>query len=148
MASFQQRATELQRIVGTGQLEVQVKVSQVYAHFQETSGRDDPRIHKHPFSHPRGGKEFFLRDLIQARGHGELRDWVRRIFEHSTPVEGAKTTVDEMVKGVFELAPRETGDLRRSASGKVFDNHRLAHDRPADVPRIPEAALKARRRRR
>lgn len=148
MVSFQQRATELQRIVGNGPLQVEIHVNQIYSHYQATDGRDDPRVMRRPFRHPRGGVSGFLSRQIDARGRGELRDWARRIFEHSTPVEGAKTTVDELVKGVFELAPRETGDLRRSGSGKVFDNHRLAHDRPPDVPRLSESALRARRRRR
>lgn len=148
MASFSSRVDELKRLVGNGSLEVIITVDQRYAHYQATDGRDDPRVMRRPFRHPRGGVSGFLSRQIDARGRGELRDWVRRIFEHSTPVEGAKTTVDELVKGVFELAPRETGDLRRSGSGKVFDNHRLAHDRPPDVPRLSESALRARRRRR
>lgn len=149
MAEFGERVDELIRLVGgAGDLTAEVDVNQVYAQYQETDGRYDRRVHNRPFIHPRGGISGFLGSQIEGFGYRAVVGWVEdALAERRTCAEAARDTVDEIIRGVRNLAPVLEGNLRRSGAGKVTDNGAIVYDRPPEVARLSEAELKAIRRR-
>lgn len=116
-----------------GRWSARVEVNQIYAHYQEV----------HPeFQHPRGGQAFYLRDTIY---HGQWLPQIAHglIGEGGIDLTGAlRETTEGMTRGVYERAPREFNDLRRSARPYVLRDFAQVAGRPAEVSRLSDEELR------
>ncbi len=138
MGTFGDRIRVLQAQTGDGQLAGKATVDQRYAEVQE---RDES------LSHPRGGQARYLETATVARQDRRFR----RIAD-STLRDGIRTgmidAVGDIADDVAVLAPLDENDLRRSAATTVVDAGAVVHSRPAAVPRLSDAQLREKSRRR
>lgn len=125
--------------VGEGDLEVNNKVDQVYAKYQEL--RDD-------LVHPRGGQAHYARDgLIEHVDAYMERLAHSAITEDGSDLIGGAIAVGIRLKDeTAAKTPREFVNLARSGHVTVTDDGAVVYDRPPDVPRLSEEQLRAQRR--
>lgn len=142
-----ERTAILERQVGHGDLELQIRVSQVYSHYQHTDGILVPRQMRRPFIHPRGGKHYFLRDAVRARTR---RSFVRLargcVDQKRNRVVEARSVLNDLITATARATPVESGRLRNSGSGKVVDDRRTVYARAQRAPRATAEQLRAARR--
>ena len=119
-----------------GTLTGSVEVDQVYAHVQ----------HEHlEYKHPRGGRARYLasglednyRDYLQAVADGVLDDGGR---------DGMRRAMEHLSGEVFDRAPREFQDLRRSGHPQVRQGLDTIYDRAPLQHRLTEAELRVKSR--
>jgi hypothetical protein len=113
-----------------------VEVDQVYAHAQ----------HEHlEYKHPRGGMARYLaaglearyREYLQAVADGVLDDGGR---------DGMRRSMESLSGEVYDRAPREFMDLRRSGHPQVRQGLDVLYDRPPMQHRLSDAELRAKSR--
>lgn len=116
-----------------GRWSAKCEVNQIYAHYQES----------HPeFHHPRGGQAFYLRDTIYY-GHWLALAAQTILTTDGVDVKGALRTVAHgMVAGVYQRAPVEFNDLRRSGRAKVTRDFAEVYNRPPEVYRLSDEQLR------
>jgi hypothetical protein len=136
--TFDARMDELAARVrsGRGTLAGSVEVDQVYAHVQ----------HEHlEYKHPRGGMARYLAsgledhhgEYLQAIADGVLDDGGRDAMERS---------MEHLSGEVYDRAPREFMDLRRSGHPQVRQGLDMLYDRPPLQHRLTEAELRVKSR--
>lgn len=137
--TWRRRLDTLEQNVGRGDLRGTYFVDQRYAAYQH--------VHK-GLNHPRGGGPDYVSIPLEARH----REWYRGIA--SGLLNGSSTArmaeaMDDLDSQVRILAPVDENDLRRSGAYHVTDDGAAAITRAAEVPRLTDAQLreKARRRR-
>ncbi len=145
MKPFAEGVDELIGLVGTGTLQAEITVNQVYAHYQD----DGYGPHGKPaqaFEHPRGGEANYLSGQFRNEQRmNVLSQWASHVLDGrliSTTIDLARAIKDQ----VYFRAPREFEFLRNSAAVRVDDDQFLAFFEPAMVPRLSEAEIKAIRR--
>lgn len=130
VSTFNERITELQGIVGNGNLTMKVKIDQVYARYQHE--RLDLR-------HPRGGQAKYL----QAPLFAEHPKYYQRMANNLYRVGGLRRAmiynVESLGRSARRLAPVEMGDLRNSANMKVYDRGRITFDKGPVQHRLTKA---------
>lgn len=133
--TFIPRTDALLAQVGDGPLEMHLHVDQVYARYQH-EGLE--------FAHPRGGMAKYLEVPFFAHAGGHLSALADGTLDN---LRGAAVRVAEaMDDDMHDNAPVEFDQLRRSGHPTVTDNGAVVYDRPPDVPRLSEAALRAKSR--
>lgn len=110
-----------------------VEVDQAYAHYQHEGVE---------FDHPRGGQPFYLKVPMVDFAEAHTRRLAKTLMDPGGAKEGMQDVVEEVARGVHELAPREFGDLRNSAHPTVAVDGVVEYDRPPLVPRLSEAELR------
>lgn len=147
MGTFAARTHELGAMVGEGTLRGRVGVNQVYALAQHSGyWRTGPLAGVRIRKHPRGGKSHFLSDPLQDHHERYLRNLADAVLSGFL-VQAMAENVEHLAGQVHQQAPREFEDLRNSAHPQVLDDRRLAYDRPPARPRLSEAALREKARR-
>lgn len=146
---FQQRTADLADMVGHGKLEGKVEVDQVYAAAQhEGVWATGPLAGVVIRNHPQGGQAHFLSEPLIA----DAPQSMQRLADHTLEPDGLHRAMEDNVEDlsgrVHDKAPREFGDLRDSAHPTVTDDGRTVYDRPPVRPRLSEAALKEKAKRR
>ena len=135
MGDFAARIDELKELVGHGSLVGNVKVDQVYAHYQH-EGLD--------FAHPRGGQAKYLEEPLHAGSSGFWEQIAATaLVEGEGPEKGMEEAVKHLGDEVKDKAPREFDNLRRSAALTVTSDGAEVYHKPAEVPRLSEEELKA-----
>lgn len=132
-ATFEARLEELGRQVGDGVLAGGVEVDQVYARYQH-EGMD--------LKHPRGGRAKYLESPLYEKH----RDYYGRLADHvldGTLTDAMRDVVESLSTEVYDNAPVEFHDLRRSGHPTVTDGDALVYDRPAEVHRLTALELRA-----
>lgn len=148
-STFYARVEELSRRVGSGLLMGQVRVEQVYAHYQDSGigPPQNPHIPASAFHHPRGGRAGYLSDSFAVRGPLYLERLAAAVTASPEPLwRTMEACMDDLAEVVYRDAPREFWVLRNSASPRVEDDGRLMYLRPASIPRLSQAELNAIRR--
>lgn len=134
--TFTERIEELRRMTGAPDpLTGTLIVDQLYAHYQHE---------RLDLKHPRGGMAKFLQRPLMARYPGYLDDYARTVLTDGGQA-AMRRSMDDLSDQVKVLAPVEFGDLRRSGHPHVTQRGTL-YDRPPEVPRLSEAALRAKSR--
>lgn len=108
-------------------------VDQVYAHYQEV----------HPeFHHPDGGQAFYMRDSVYLGHH--MVTLARSLFDQYGIGldQGLRQVAEDLAKGVYQRAPWEFNDLRKSGSPKVTRGGATIYSRPASVRRLNDEELR------
>jgi hypothetical protein len=129
---FAEGVAELKALVGVGLLIGSVAVDQVYAQNQHESVW---------FRHPHGGKAMFLHDPLME-GYNEWLQWIAEDLLEVGPVDAMREAMDELVQGVYDQAPVEFDNLRRSGAAKVTDDGSTVYNRPAEVGRLSKQQLR------
>lgn len=132
LGDFFDKMDRLIEEVGTGHLVGNVKVDQIYAHYQ----------HEHPeFRHPDGGGAFYLRNPFFAKSdtyHQKLAESVLNGKLKQQMIDN----MEDLSTEVYRNAPWEFGDLRASGNPIVTDDGVEVYNRPPNVHRLDEAELK------
>lgn len=136
--TWRQRLDQLERNVGRGALVGQYAVDQRYAAYQH--------VHKH-LRHPRGGGPDYVSVPLAARHREWYRGIAAGLLDGSAPVRMAEA-MDDLDGQVRILAPLDENDLRRSGQYTVTDGDAVAIQRAPEVPRLTDAELRAKARRR
>lgn len=140
--SFGKQMDELRLQVGKGQLEGQVLVDQVYAHYQD-SGVGPHGKPAAAFNHPRGGKAGYLSDTLTEKGAQYAKSLADSI-EEGVPMDTRMIQVSEsLAMEVATHAPLDFGFLRTSAHVTVTSDSHQVYDRPAVTPRLSQSELDA-----
>lgn len=134
--SFDERMTELEAMVGEGEITAAVDVDQVYARYQH-EGLD--------FEHPRGGQAKYLEQPWEAAGTTFAERMARGLLVPDGLRSEARSFALDGAKMVREHAPVEFENLRRSGHATVTDDGHIVFDEPPEVPRLSEAELRAER---
>ena len=133
MSTFEERVDEIIARIGRGRIKGQVKVDQVYAHYQHEGAS---------FKHPRGGKAYYLRDPLYQK-HGEYLQAIATGLLHGRRmVDLMAEQMEKLSMEVYENAPREWEDLRASGNPIVKDDGVTVYDRPPMVRRLTEEELR------
>lgn len=137
--SFDAALAGLAERVGEGTLTGSLEVDQVYARYQH-EGLD--------LRHPRGGRAKYLEGPLYERH----RDYLQRLADHTLDgtLSGAmRENMESLATEVYDNAPREFHDLRRSGHPRVRDGEGIVYDRIPEVHRLtrPELRAKAEARR-
>lgn len=142
---FSEGIDELKEIIGDGVLKATNTVNQVYAAPQSRGfWETGPLAGVHIRNHPGGGIEDFLGSQIQGTGMRDMLTWVAQAIGEKRPIaESAADTVDDYIRGVRNLAPKQTGNLSKSGAGQVTSDGVVVYDRPPEVPRMSKEQLKA-----
>lgn len=131
-SSFFARLDDLEQQVPEA-IEGKVEVDQVYAHYQHEGVE---------FRHPRGGQPFYLKIPMVDFAEEHTRRLAKTLIEPGGAKEGMQDVVEEVSRGVHELAPREFDDLRNSAHPTVSVDGVVTYDRPPLIPRLTEEELR------
>jgi len=139
---FFDRIDELADAVGRGSLTGKVKVDQVYAHYIHEG------VNRHtgaPLVMHEGGQAHFLRDPLFEGSDKRMESLAARAItpEGSELREAMIDGMEDLSDDVFDLAPREFGDLRASGHPTVTDDGAVVYDRPPHVPRLNDDDLRA-----
>jgi hypothetical protein len=129
--SFEQRMTELGKLVGTGKIQTKVRFAQAYAARQERSDFYD---------HPRGGKAHFLRDALLSAHKEHIQRVAQELFRGNTQVRYIQLGEKVAEKAAGD-APVELANLRRSGAIKVLVGGRTIYERPAQQRRLTRREL-------
>jgi hypothetical protein len=121
--------------IGVGQLEGNVEVNQVYAHYQH-EGAD--------FKHPRGGQAFYLQEPLYESTDRYVQSVANDLLDvEKSLVDTVFDVTQDLVKQVEVRAPVEFTNLRRSGHATVSDNGGVVRDQPPEQHRLSEQELKA-----
>lgn len=132
-AAFEQRLSELADRVGDGVLTGRIEVDQVYARFQH-EGLD--------LKHPKGGRAKYLEGPLYQK-HRELYGRLAANVLHGSLEDAMRANVEALAVEVYDNAPREFHDLRRSAHPVVTDGDAVVYDRLPEVHRLTAPELRA-----
>lgn len=133
--TFTQRIGLLRENLGTGQLIGGVEVNQRYA--------ADQHFHDE-YSHPDGGKAYFLRDPLYAK----QEDYMQHLAENLLKEDGtglSQAMMDNMESlsdSVYAEAPMEFADLKASGHPSVSRDGVILHDRAPYCSRISDEDLR------
>lgn len=130
-SSFFDRITELQELVGDGQVTGSVVVDQIYAQYQH-EGLD--------LRHPRGGQAKYLEAPLVEHADQYWQKIADRVLEEG-PVEPMKAVVEDLAGEVEVRAPVDFNNLRRSANPRVLRGEAVVYDRPAAQRRLTQQEL-------
>lgn len=148
MRSFDEGCDDLERKVGHGKLTGKVTVDQVYAAVQhEGYWLTGPLAGHVIINHPQGGEAKYLERPLFLRV-GEYMHNLADAVTSGFIVQAMAENMEDLSQQVFEKAPREFEDLRNSGHPTVEDDGHLAYDRAPVRPRLSEAALKEKSKRR
>ena len=152
MKSFEEGTRALEQVVGHGRLTGSVVVDQIYALPIESGyWRTGPLAGV--TNQPRhGGETHALANALEAIAEPSLRHVGQNIFRSDAlggfGVQAMAEAMEHLSAEYHERAPREFEDLRNSGHPIVHDDGRLAYDRPPMRPRLSDAALAEKNRRR
>lgn len=120
-----------------GRRTASVTVDQVYAHYQESR----PELH-----HPDGGQAFYLRDSVYLGNH--MATLARSLIdEYGLGIDtGMREVAENIARGVYQRAPREFNDLRRSSHVRVTRGDSVTYERLPEVGRLSEGDLRLKHR--
>lgn len=135
MGTFEARTAELADMVGAGDLTGKVTVDQLYAQFQH-EGLD--------LRHSQGGQAKFLEAPLFANAADYVRSLSKDVLTGGL-VEAMTDNMEHLSRQVYELAPIDFGDLKASAAPRVIDGGTVAYNRPANVHRLTDEELDAKR---
>jgi hypothetical protein len=148
MGSFQQGTRELAERIGSGDLVGIVEVDQVYAAVQhEGYWETGPNAGKVIRNHPQGGQAKYLEEPLFANAERYMERLAENVLEGSL-ARAMADNMEHLAGEVFDKAPREFEDLRRSAHPIVTDDGETVYDRLPLRPRLSRAALKEKSHRR
>jgi hypothetical protein len=136
---FQERTNELLELVGDGDLEIKVEMNQVYAGYQH---RGISRFTGRPLVYHRGGESHFLHNAMINGSDAHLEKLAASFPEVR---RGAVEVAGDVRSAAEANAPVEFHNLARSGHETVTDDGAVIHDRPPDVPRLSDEALRAQR---
>lgn len=136
--TWRQRLEVLERNVGRGALIGGYTVDQRYAAYQH--------VHE-GLNHPRGGGPRYVSIPLEARHREWYRGIASGLLDGSAPARMAEA-MDDLDGQVRVLAPVDENDLRRSGAYTVTDDGAAVIQRAAEVPRMSDAELRAKRARR
>ena len=137
VGTFAARVTELDKLVGSGPLDMRVVVDQIYARYQHEG------LH---FRHPRGGRARYLGGPLMEQHRAYLAVLAGGVTSGRPLVTYADRVATALAGQVRTQAPIEYNYLRRSAAATVTDRGAVVYHRPADQPRLSEAQLRLRNR--
>ncbi len=142
--TFAEGIRELKDLVGDGQLEGEVRVNQVYAHYQDSGfgPRGKPAF---AFDHPRGGEAMYLSGPLRYRKDEVLQRWANSLLRGRIVHE----TIDILHSFGDDVqlhAPRQFEILRNSAALRLADDGIVVFDLPPLIPRLTQEQLNAIRR--
>lgn len=134
MGDFTERMEALAERVGEGKLVGNVEVNQVYAKYQHE---------RLDLKHPRGGQAKYLYTPLMLKH----RDYLNNLSNNLTNLERAMAgNMEDLSQKVFEYAPREFHDLRRSGHPMVFSGGAQVYNRPPTINRLSESELRVKNR--
>ncbi len=139
--TFAQGIDELKNLVGDGILGGEIKVDQVYAHYQD-SGKGPHGTPAIAFEHPRGGQAMYLSGPMRYRRGEVIQRWANNVLSGRLVPE----TIDILHSFGDDVqlnAPREFDILRNSASLALKDDGATVFVLPALIPRLSETEIKA-----
>jgi hypothetical protein len=135
--TFGARIDELRESVGNGERLTGVLVcDQVYAHRQH----EDLSYH-----HARGGGPKFLERPLMSHYRDYLDDYAKTVLRDGGQ-PAMKRSMEHLGDAMELAAPREWGDLMRSAHPSVEQGGRTIYDRAPKVGRLTKEELKAKSR--
>lgn len=133
---FAARVSRLQKKVGDGDLTGHVVVDQRYAKYQHESL---------DLRHPNGGQAKYLWEPLFSSRNEMVRRLARNVLRGNLN-QAMVQNVEDVASDVFDHAPVELADLRRSAEPSVRDEGQLTYFRPATRRRLTDAELAAKSR--
>jgi hypothetical protein len=129
--SFNDRMTELKKLVGTGKIEASLTVSQAYAQYQHEGVG---------LAHPRGGEAHFLTNALNAT-YKELYSRVAQgLFRGNVQQDFIKYT-DTLNTATADRTPVELDNLRRSGASAVKVGGRFIYQRAAAQRKLTRSEL-------
>lgn len=129
--SFNDRMTELKKLVGIGKIEASVTYAQAYAQFQHEGVG---------LRHPRGGEAHFLANALNAT-YKEFYDRVAMgLFRGNVQQDFIQYT-DRLNTAAAERAPIELDNLRRSGAAAVKVGGRFVYQRQASQRKLTKTEL-------
>lgn len=136
--TFHARIDELRKRTGSDQgwLRGTVIVDQRYAHFQHE------RLDLH---HPRGGHARYLAVPLEQHYRGYLQEIADHYLEDGGR-EAMARSMEDLSDSLYDSAPVEFWDLRRSGHPVVELGTRTIYDRPPVQHRLTDAELRAKSR--
>ena len=135
-ATFSERIAELRKMIGSGRITASCEVDQVYAKRQHEDVS---------YRHPRGGQAKYLQKPLMDKYRTYLEDYARTVLKDGG--DGAmQRAATDLADEVALNAPREFGDLMRSAHPQVTRDGRVTFDRPPFQARLTKEELKAKSR--
>lgn len=135
---FGERIQDLIDAVGDGEITASLVVDQRYAAVQHEDGT---------LNHPRGGQAHYLSEPLTQRHRRYYADIADAVLDGNL-VQAMTDAAEDLSDAVEDLAPREFHDLRHSGHPTVTDDGQTVYDRPPKVPRLTEAQLREKARRR
>lgn len=141
--TFAARIRELMDRVGDGIMVGEVVVNQVYAAPIERGFWVSGPLAGHTNQPRHGGQHHYLRDPLFAGAPLYWQQVADRVFEPDGIYLAMVDNVEVISAQVAVLAPVEFGDLRRSASPRVYDNGHEVYYRAPGVERLSEAQIDA-----
>jgi hypothetical protein len=136
--TFSARTDELRRQTrcDRGTMTGSVEVDQVYAHVQHE---------RLDYKHPRGGQARYLAAGLEANYHEYLQAVADGVLDDGGR-DGMRRAMEHLSGEVYDRAPREFMDLRRSGHPQVRQGLDVLYDRPPMQHRLSEAELRAKSR--
>jgi hypothetical protein len=136
--TFGARVDEIRHRTGSDQgwLRGRVFVDQRYAHFQHE------RLDLH---HPRGGRARYLASSLEENFRGYLGE-IADTFLDDGGREAMVRSMEDLSDSLYDSAPVEFWDLRRSGHPVVEQGHHTVYDRPPVQHRLTDAELRAKSR--
>jgi hypothetical protein len=132
--TFRQRTAMLMDNVGGGKLIGSIVIDQVYARYQHE---------KTNLRHPRGGGRKFLTTALFDEATIGLNSLARSALRGDLNITMTRVT-EHIAARAERQAPRELGDLARSATVTTIDRGRIVYRRKGE-PRLTEAQINAKR---
>ncbi len=134
--TFSARIDELRKMVGSERLTGTLTCDQAYAHMQHE------RLN---LVHPRGGGPKYLERPLMDHFRDYLGDYARTVLRDGGQA-AMKRSMEHLGDEMEVAAPREWGDLMRSAHPSVEQGGRALYDRLPHVGRLSkqELAVKSR----
>lgn len=145
VGDFAQRTRELEARVGHGKLEGKVAFDQIYAAPQEVGywvTGPNAGIHIEHYTTPGTGAHYLGGPLLEGAPMA-MRTLADGALEPDGLNRGMTHNVERLADDSSHRAPREVGDLSRSAHPSVKSDGATVYDRPPEVPRLSEAELRA-----
>lgn len=136
---FDQGAAELSERVGHGKLVGSLYRNQRYAAVQER----DPTL-----LHPAGGTWKYQEGALYAMHRAALARTAATVLSPQGPAAGLEAGLEMVDTMASALAPKEHLVLAKSGHIRVYDAGALVRERRPKAPRLTDAQLRARHRRR
>jgi len=132
--SFEQRMSELKKLVGDGKITTRIRADQAYARRQHQNLL---------YAHPRGGGPFFLHNALMQLHKVHIQRVAQELFRGNAQVLYIRFGED-VARRAADNAPVELGNLRRSFAVDVKVGGRFIYRRDAAQRRLSRAELNAR----